>query len=297
MSGGDATARAIALFLLGGVFFVSLNVIAKALTPDLGPVMVIWARFFFHVLLAAVLFPAAVPRLFSTRQLGFQLGRSVLLMTSTVCNFLALAYLPLGDVSAIVFTAPLMVAGLAVAWLGERVSPARWAAIVAGLAGAVMVIRPGWGTVSPGALLAVGCALAYAFYQVSTRIVREGDPIVSLLFAGMGGLLVFSTLAPFAWKPPTPSEWMLLAIMGFSGAIGHLMVILALQRLEASRLTPFTYIQLVWAMAASYLVFGDIPTVWTLLGGTVIVASGLYVWWLTVRERKAAAESAQPKVV
>ncbi len=289
MGQGDAAARAIALFLLGGLFFVTLNAIAKALTPSIGPVMVIWGRFFFHVLLAAVLFPAAVPRLFSTHQLGFQLGRSVLLMLSTVCNFLALAYLPLGDVSAIVFTAPLMVAGLAVFWLGERVSPARWVAIVAGLVGAVMVIRPGLGTVSPGALLAVGCALAYALYQVSTRIVREGDPIVSLLFAGLGGLLLFSLLAPFAWTPPTAWEWAQLAIMGFSGAIGHLMVILALQRLEASRLTPFTYIQLVWAMAASYLVFGDIPSAWTLLGGSVIVASGLYVWWLTVRERAAEA--------
>ena len=282
---GDGAAPAIALFLLGGVFFVTLNAIAKGLTPGLGPAMVIWGRFFFHVLLAAVLFPMAVPRLFSMHQLGFQLGRSVLLMLSTVCNFLALAYLPLADVSAIVFTAPLMVAALAVLWLGERVSPARWAAIVAGLLGAVMVIRPGWGTVGPGALLAVGCALAYAFYQVSTRIVREGDPIVSLLFSGIGGLVLFSALAPFAWRPPSLGEWALLVMLGGFGAVGHLLVILSLQRLEASRLAPFTYIQLVWAMAASFLVFGDVPSGWTLLGATVIVASGLYIWWLTVRER------------
>jgi drug/metabolite transporter (DMT)-like permease len=285
MAQGDAAARAIALFLLGGVFFVTLNAIAKALTPSLGPVMVIWGRFFFHVLLAALLFPRAVIGLFRTRQLGFQLGRSVLLMLSTVCNFLALAYLPLGDVSAIVFTAPIMVAAMAVLWLGERVSLARWAAILAGLAGAAMVIRPGWGAVSPGALLALGCALAYALYQVSTRIVREGEPIVSLLYAGLGGLVLFSLLAPFAWQPPTPGEWLLLAILGGSGAVGHLMVILALQRLEASRLAPFTYIQLVWAMAASWLVFGDIPSGSVLLGAAMIVASGLYIWWLTIRER------------
>jgi drug/metabolite transporter (DMT)-like permease len=293
MGQGDAAARAIALFLLGGVFFVALNSIAKALTPSLGPVMVIWGRFFFHILLAAMLFPGAMPRLFRAHQLGFQLGRSVLLMLSTVCNFLALAYLPLGDVSAIVFTAPIMVAAMAVFWLGERVSPARWMAILAGLAGAVMVIRPGWGTVGPGALLAVGCALAYAFYQVSTRIVREGDPIVSLLFAGLGGLLLFSALAPFAWRPPTLWEWALLAILGASGAVGHLLVILALRRLEASRLTPFTYIQLVWAMVASFVVFGDVPSGWTLLGGTVIVGSGLFIWWLTIRERAAVPVTSQ----
>ena len=292
MGGGDAATRAIALFLLGGVFFVTLNSIAKALSPDLGPVMVIWGRFFFHVVLAALLFPRAVPRLLSRHQLGFQVGRSVLLMLSTICNFMALVYLPLGDVTAIVFTAPLMVAAMAVLWLGERVPPSRWAAIVAGLAGALLVIRPGWGSVGPGALLAVGCALAYALYQVSTRIVREGDAIVSLLFSGLAGLVLFSILAPFHWHPPTPAQWALLAALGGFGAFGHYLVILSLQRLEASRLTPFTYIQLVWAMGISFAVFGDVPSGWTLLGGTMIVGSGLYIWWLTIRERAAAGPAA-----
>lgn len=290
---GDAAARAIALFLLGGIFFVGLNSLAKALAPELGPVMVIWARFFFHVVLAALLFPRAVPRLFTRHRLGLQLGRSVLLMLSTVCNFLALVYLPLGDVSAIVFTSPIMVAAMAVLWLGERVSAARWAAIVAGLAGAALIVRPGWGTVSPGALLALGCALAYALYQVSTRIVREGDAMVSLLFSGLGGLVLFTILVPFDWHPPSPAQWVMLVVLGGSGAIGHYLVILALQRLEASRLTPFTYIQLVWAMLASFLVFGDVPSGWTLLGAAMIVGSGLYIWWLTIRERAARTAASQ----
>jgi drug/metabolite transporter (DMT)-like permease len=288
----DAAARAVGLFLLGGIFFVALNAIAKALTPELGPILVIWARFFFHVLLAVMLFPSAVVGVVRTPQVAIQVGRSLLLMTSTICNFLALWYLPLADVSAIIFTAPLVVAGLAVVFLKERVSAARWVAIVVGMGGAVIIVRPGSGVLGLGALLAFGCTLAYSVYQVSTRILREVEPIVSLIYSGLSGLILFSLLAPFAWEMPTPTEWIMLILMGGCGAIGHLFVIMALQRVEASRLSPFTYIQLVWSILASVLIFGDIPTMGTLLGAGIIVASGLYVWHLNRVETTAASARA-----
>lgn len=288
MSGPDRSLPAIGLFLLGGLFFVVLNALAKGLTPELGPVMVIWGRFFFHVMVAIALFPAALIGLARTPQLGVQLGRSVLLMLSTVFNFLALWYLPLADVSAIVFTAPLVVAALSVMILKERVTPLRWAAILVGLLGALVIIRPGAGGLGLGALLAFGCTLAYSVYQISTRLVREVQPIVSLIYAGLTGVLVFSLILPWGWQAPSLGQWLLLALLGGCGAIGHLMVILALQRLEASRLTPFTYLQLVWSILASILVFGDIPGFATLAGAAVIVASGLFVWWLNVREARGA---------
>lgn len=279
---------AVGLFLLGGLFFVVLNVLAKALTPELGPVMVIWGRFLFHVVLTALIFPAAVVALARTAHPRVQLGRSVLLMLSTIFNFLALWHLPLADVSAIVFTAPLLVAALSVVVLKERVTALRWTAIVVGLLGALVIIRPTGGGLGVGALLAAGCALAYALYQVSTRFVREAEPIVSLLYAGLTGAVLFTLLLPLGWREPSPGQWLLLLILGSCGAVGHLMVILALQRLEASRLAPFTYVQLVWAILASLLVFGDVPGLATLGGATVIVGSGLFVWWLNQREARSA---------
>jgi drug/metabolite transporter (DMT)-like permease len=279
---------AVGLFLLGGLFFVILNVLAKALTPELGPVMVIWGRFLFHVVLTALIFPAALVALGRTAHPRVQLGRSVLLMLSTIFNFLALWYLPLADVSAIVFTAPLLVAALSVVVLKERVTALRWAAIVVGLLGALVIIQPTGGGLGVGALLAGGCALAYALYQVSTRLVREAEPIVSLLYAGLTGAVLFTVLLPLGWQDPSAVQWLLLVILGSCGAVGHLMVILALQRLEASRLAPFTYMQLVWAILASLFVFGDVPGLATLGGATVIVGSGLFVWWLNQREASAA---------
>jgi drug/metabolite transporter (DMT)-like permease len=282
-----STLQAIGLICLSGLLFVVMNAMVKALTAEHNQIVIVWARYFFHVLTVLVVFPGKLVEALRAPRVGVQLGRSVLLLISTVCNFAALAYLPLADVTAIIFTAPVIVAVLAVAILRERVSGARWLAIGAGLAGALMVVRPGAGGLNAGVLLAFGCALAYASYQVTTRLVRESEPVVSLLYAGLVGMLAFSLLVPFWWQAPSLRGWLALALVGALGAAGHLLVIMALQRAEASRVSPFTYAQLVWATLASVLVFGDAPTVWGVAGTLVIVASGLGLYRLGLREPAA----------
>lgn len=267
--------RAIALACLAGVFFVALNATVKHLTGTIDTVMLIWARYFFHVMVVVVLFPRTLKAVVRVPQQGVQLGRSLLLLGSTVMNFTALIFMPLGDVSAIIFTSPLLVAGIAMLWLKERVTALRWVIIGAGFLGSLMIVRPGGGDFNVGALLAMGCALSYAFYQVSTRIVREAEPMVSLLYGGIVGMLAFSLVVPFFWRWPSPLEWALLAMIGILGAVGHLMMIMALQRAEVSKVSPFTYLQLIWAMLVSAFLLGDVPDGWTIVGAAVIVLSGL----------------------
>jgi drug/metabolite transporter (DMT)-like permease len=175
---------------------------------------------------------------------------------------------------------------LAVLVLRERVSLERWLTIGAGFAGAMLIVRPGTGSLNIGAVLALGCALSYALYQITTRLVRESEPIVSLLYGGLVGMIVFSALVPFWWEPPTLRVWLIFVLVGALGAAGHLLVIMALQRAEASRVSPFTYVQLLWAMIASYLAFGDVPSMWTIVGAVVIVGSGLHVYRLDLREHR-----------
>jgi drug/metabolite transporter (DMT)-like permease len=184
---GRAGGGAVLLVCLAGLLFVAMNSLVKALTASFEPLMLVWARYFFHVLVIVALFPRRFPSLLRTGQLGVQLGRSVLLLAATVLNFLALYWLPLGEVAAITFTSPILVAALAVPVLGERVGAARWLAILAGFGGALLIIRPGSGTVNAGTLLAFGCAVAYALYQISTRVVREAEPMASLLYGGLVG--------------------------------------------------------------------------------------------------------------
>jgi drug/metabolite transporter (DMT)-like permease len=290
---GGTTARAILLVCMAGLLFVTMNSLVKALSTRFDPLMLIWARYFFHVVLIVVLYPRRFPQLLRTNQLGVQLGRSLLMLGATALNFLALYWLPLGEVAAITFTSPIIVAALAVPVLGERIGGARWLAIMGGFAGAMLIIRPGAETMNTGAWLAAGCAFSYALYQISTRIVRESEPMVSLLYGGLVGMVALSVLVPFGWSMPTAVEWLQLAAIGVLGATGHLLLIHALRSAEASRVSPFIYLQLVWAMLATLVVFGVAPQPTTLAGAAVVVASGLALYRLDVRERAATAARQQ----
>lgn len=292
-SSPGTTARAILLVCLAGLLFVTMNSLVKALSTRFDPLMLIWARYFFHVVLIVALYPRRFPQLLRTNQLGVQLGRSLLMLGATALNFLALFWLPLGEVAAITFTSPIIVAALAVPVLGERIGGARWLAILGGFAGAMLIIRPGAETMNTGAWLAAGCALSYALYQISTRIVRESEPMGSLLYGGLVGMVALSVLVPFGWSTPTALEWLQLAAIGVLGATGHLLLIHALRSAEASRVSPFIYLQLVWAMLSTLVVFGVAPQPTTLAGAAVVVASGLALYRLDVRERAATAARQQ----
>lgn len=284
---------AIGLVTAGGFLFAVMNAIVKALLARYPVLMLLWARTFFHVLFVGLVIPAAVAGALRTREPGIQLLRSVLLGSSTLLNFSALMYLPLGDVAAITFLSPILVAAIAALVLRERVSAVRWLAIGTGFLGALLIVRPTGAGIGPGAFLALGCAAAYATYQISTRMVREAEPLVSLLFSGLAGAVLFTLLLPWGWRTPTLVDLALMAATGVLGAIGHLMIILALRRGEASRVSPFNYLQLVWAMGASYLAFGDVPAPATLLGALIIVGSGLWLYRLDVAElaRRAPGRS------
>lgn len=284
---------AIGLVTAGGFLFAVMNAIVKALLARYPVLMLLWARTFFHVLFVGLVIPAAVVGALRTREPGIQLLRSVLLGSSTLLNFSALMYLPLGDVAAITFLSPILVAAIAALVLRERVSAVRWLAIGTGFLGALLIVRPTGAGTGPGAFLALGCAAAYATYQISTRMVREAEPLVSLLFSGLAGAALFTLLLPWGWRTPTPVDLALMAATGVLGAIGHLMIILALRRGEASRVSPFNYLQLVWAMGASYLAFGDVPAPATLVGAVIIVGSGLWLYRLDVAElaRRAPGRS------
>ncbi len=282
---------ALGLVIAGGVLFVIMNTLVKFLTTEFNPVMLTWARYFFHVGFVVVVFPKSLLGVLRTEQILFQIGRSVLLLMATIANFVALALLPLAEVASIIFLAPIFVAGLAVLVLRERVAAWRWLLIGLGFSGALIIVQPQGGTFGLGAAAALACALFFALYQITTRIVREAQPIVSLLYGGLVGIVVLSLVVPFYWQAPTALQWLLFIAIGSLGAAGHLLVIMALQRAEASKMAPFTYVQLLWAMIASWLVFADLPSVTTVIGAAVIVTSGLLLYRLDLAE--AAARTAR----
>ena len=273
-----------------GIFAV-MDTIAKYLARSYPVSGVVWARYAANlvILLAFLAARGELKRLRTTRP-ALQIMRGLLLAGATLLYFTSLTVLPLAEAAAIGFVMPLFLAVLAVPMLGERMDGARLAAVLVGLAGALVIVRPGAAVFTPYALLPVGMALCNALYQILTRKVAGLEhPLTSLVWGAIVGAVLFSFFLPFAWVTPTdPRHWVLLAIIGLLASVGHFTLIKAYDYASATGLAPFFYTQLVWVMLLGWLVFGDFPDGWSLLGMGIIVASGIY---LVGRQRLAVRRS------
>jgi drug/metabolite transporter (DMT)-like permease len=196
----------------------------------------------------------------------------------------AIYYIPLPTATAIGFVSPLFVTALSIPLLGEKVGPRRWAAILVGFLGVLVVIRPGFGEFQWPLLIPIVMAVAYACYQVATRLIRDADrPITSLLYPTVTGCVVGAAPIPFIWVKPDHFDGMLMVLLGFCGTASHFCLVRAFALAPATTLAPFAYTQLLWVTILSYVFFADIPDLPTLAGAAVIVGSGLYVFY---RERR-----------
>jgi drug/metabolite transporter (DMT)-like permease len=279
--------RLVGLALMCGavICFAGLDTSAKWLSHSTDPLLGVWARYVSSVVLVSlVVNPWSVPGLARTRRPWMQAGRSVLLLLSTACNFFALQYLQVAQTTSIMFAAPLLVALAAGPLLGEWIGPRRLAAIGVGFVGVLIITRPGFGGMHPAALLSVFGTACYALYAISTRVLAGSDSSATTLFySGLAGVVLVTPFVPFVWSTPSLLVALMMAATGVFGAVGHWLLILAHARAPAPVLAPFLYTQLIWVVILGYLVFGDLPDYWTLIGASVVIASGMY---LLYRERE-----------
>ncbi len=275
------------------VCFALLDAMAKYLAAHMDPLQVAGMRFV-SAFIIALMFSNPFTRrgLLKSGQPTLQILRGLMLVSTTILNFLSFRYLQLDEALAILFSTPFLVAIAAGPLLGEWVGWRRWTAIVVGFIGVLVVIRPGMGGgMQWAALFSVGAAIFYAAYSITTRMVSRTDSSETTLFYGnLVAVCVMAPLLPFVWKGPLSLlDFGLLVAVGALGSFGHYLMIAAHRRAPASVLSPFMYTQLVWATTLGLLVFGDIPTQWTMVGATIVVASGLY---LLYRERKVTGRVA-----
>ena len=276
-----------ALFLvMSNGLTATVDAAAKYMSPSLHGVQVVWGYSLAITVLVlgyAAVRPEPLRRAFSTRRPLLQIGRGAMLFVTISMLFVALAHLPLADVIAISFAAPLIITLLAVPLLSERVGAHRIAAVVAGLAGVAIVMRPGAGVFEWAALLALASALFFSFFQITTRVLAATEaPFTTLLYTGIGTLACSSVAVPFFWAPISTFEIGVFAVIGALGVGAHVCMIRAYAFTQASFLAPFNYAKLLWAVALGYLVFAEVPQLNVIAGSAVIVASGLYVLY---RER------------
>jgi drug/metabolite transporter (DMT)-like permease len=260
--------------------FVLMDATAKYLSQWYPSSLIVWARYASNlaVLLAFLAARGELGRLRSARP-GLQFARGLLLALATLLFFTSLSVLPLADANAIGFAMPLFVAALAVPMLGERLEAARLTAILVGLAGALIIVRPGSDLFTPYALLPLGMAVCNALYQILTRMLAGIEhPLTSLTWGALVGAALFSLAAPFVWvTPQAPFHGVLIVVIGILASVGHWLLIKAYEHASATLLAPFTYSALLWAVLLGWLVFGDFPDGEALAGMGIIVCAGLYL--------------------
>ena len=272
-------AVAVCLYLTTMVLFIVLDTIAKHLLVVHSIVFIAWVRFFLHFVVLAAILPGPRRERLRTRNLRLLALRSMAWMSITFLFYAGLRHVPLAESIMLVSTAPFMIALLAGPALGERIRPMTWVAIALGFTGVVVVLRPGLGALHWGAVFPLLAAAAFSVAQVVTkRLSAEEDQWTILIYsAGIAALL----LTPFgisAWPEFALTDWMLLAPMGILAAAGDMAILAALRRAPASTLAPYQYSQILWAMIAGALVFGEFPDGMAVAGATIIVTGGLVLW-------------------
>jgi drug/metabolite transporter (DMT)-like permease len=192
--------------------------------------------------------------------------------------FHALRHIPLADVIIIAFAAPLIITALSRPFLGEPVGPWRWTAVIVGFVGVLVVLRPGSGLMHPAAFIALGGSVTYASLSLTARKLRhtESTAALSVYLFGVPGII--GAVGSFGrWTAPDAEGWILFAVCGFFGGLAFIFINAAYRRAQAAVIVPFEYTGLIWAAAAGYLFWGEVPGANTWLGAAIIIASGLFI--------------------
>lgn len=285
----DRPLTGIAYFCLAIVLTATVDAISKYLTREIHPLLIVWGYFTaiaFFVLLYAAARRLPARAICGTERAPLQILRAALLVMTIGTLFAGLKFIPLADATAITFSSPLIVAALSGTLLGERVGIHRWAAVLVGMSGVLIVIRPGGDVVRWAVLLPLVSAFGFATFQMTTRRLASTErTFVTLFYTSMGCFVISSVMIVFVWTALDLRQAAYLLGIGALGAGAHLCFIRSFEVAEASFLAPFNYTKLIWVTGWGYLLFGELPAPHVILGSVIIVASGIYV---LMRERRRA---------
>ena len=270
----DDPIKAIVLAVSATVLFGSSDTISKYLSGSLPIVEFIWIRYVLFLITAACLVRR---RSILPRNPRLQITRGLCVVGSSILFVYGVRQMTMAQATTISFLSPLLITILSIPLLGETVGPRRWAAVAVGMLGMLVVVRPGLGGFQPAALFGVASAFCWALALIITRKISNSDtPQTTVLWSAGIGTAVLSLILPFQAIWPTPKQLGLSLVLGVLASGGQWVVILAHRIAPASLLAPFFYGQLLWVSVLGFLVFGNLPDIWTIVGATIIAASGLY---------------------
>ena len=287
----------IALIAITYAIFPLSDVAAKYLTESWHVMQISWARYVMQILLLVPFVLARHPlSILRTRHHGLQFVRGFFGFASNIPFVIALSFVSVADAFATGLMGPLILTALSVPLLGEKVGWRRWAAVFVAFLGAMIVVRPGLGIVHWATALPLLASVMFALYQICTRKLNAHDhPEGTLLYGAVWGLVFGACAVPFVWTTPSGHDLALVAALGLASSVSHFLLVRAIRFAPISLLAPFSYSQMISAVAVTYLFWGDLPDFFTIVGAGVIAASGLYVAQREARRARSGRLQGQDK--
>jgi drug/metabolite transporter (DMT)-like permease len=278
--------RAILYMVSAGAIFSGSSAASKWLVETYPPGEVLFTRSFISlILLACIILPSTGLAVYRTKRLGAHMLRGVSQTTSQTLLLIAFSMMPLASATAINFSAPLFATLASIVFLKEHVGAARWAVLIIGFIGVLIVTNPGAETFQIGALFALGNAILFGTVTVGVRSLASTESANTLSMHQMTTLTVLYALSlPFGFI--LPLTWFDAGLMLFNGvtnALGQLWWTRALHLAPTSAVVPFQYLSLVWAILMGFAVWGDVPTAALLIGSAIVCASGVFLLWHETR--------------
>jgi drug/metabolite transporter (DMT)-like permease len=288
--------RGIVCMIIATIAFAITHALSKWLVASYPVGQVMFSRSLVgFVACAAILLPIRGTSVFATKIPAAHWMRGLSQSISQTFSVLAFSLMPLASAIAINFSAPLWTALVAIVWLKERAGPARWAALIIGFLGVLIVAHPGVNSLTLGAVFALLNAIMLGTVTVAVRGMTRTESVNTLLIWQLATVLVFhSLLLVFGVKMPTPHDVSLFVMAGLANLVGQVFWTKALMLAPATAVSPFFYFLLVWAAAIGFVVWGNVPTPALMAGSCIVVAAGLFLLWHEAQAKKRATKRALP---
>ena len=272
------TAQGMALMVATTLCFTAMQAMVRVMGEVLHPFEVAFFRNLFGLLALTPIFLRHGVAPLRTTKLHLHGLRGGLQGGGMLAFFMGVTLIPLAEVTALSFSAPLFGSLLAVLLLGEVFRIRRITALVAGFLGVLVVLRPGVEAISPGALLILGSSLTWGMAITMIKVLSKTESAVTQTVY-MGLFLTPITLVPalFVWEWPEPEHYLWFAAIGIVGTVGHISFAQAIKLADSTAVLPLDFLRLIWASIIGFALFAEIPDLWSWLGGAVIFSSATYI--------------------
>ncbi len=288
MTNTTDTYKGMACMVVGILMLATADAVTKLLIVDFHAGEIIFYRGFFAFLplLPLVVWNGGIRSLKLQQPKGVW-WRGVIALVTSVFVALSFINLPLAEASALIFTSPIFLTALSPWLLGEKVGWQRWSAVLFGFAGVVVMIQPGSSAFTIWAFVPLIAALCSASRDILTRRLGIVDSATTVMFyTSVVALIGGATTMPWSGPAPNAEHWALFVLSGIFVTLAHLLIVMALQLAEGPTVAPLKYVSLVWSAILGYLIWGDVPGVWKVLGAMMVVAAGLFILYRETRIQK-----------